>query len=155
MHDHPDRPSCESITANMTYTKDFNMRIKALATFIADNSTQACKALSGLELVSQNGIRKNETQAIAEACRELEALLTEPHEWVAHVAWAYMDSVALSIVLEMKIHRHIQQGDNPTSLAQLAEMTGGSIELISKHETYRLISEKTNSVWQKGQWGNV
>ena len=94
------------------------MRIKALATFIADNSTQACKALSGLELVSQNGIRKNETQAIAEACRELEALLTEPHEWVAHVAWAYMDSVALSIVLEMKIHRHIQQPNLARSISR-------------------------------------
>ncbi|RAL07780.1 uncharacterized protein BO97DRAFT_325102, partial [Aspergillus homomorphus CBS 101889] len=74
---------------------------------------------------------QSQTQEVIDACQELTALLTEPHEWVANVAWGYVDSVVLSLVLEMKIHHHVLQAPGAISLLQLTERTGDSINLIS------------------------
>jgi hypothetical protein len=114
----------------MTHTNNLHAKVQELSYFIAQNAPQSCKSVLEHDSTLARGGLKNEAPAIIAACQELAALLSEPHEWVAHAAWAYMDSVALSLVLEMKIHHHIQ-GDGPTSLAQLAKVTGGSVDLIS------------------------
>ncbi|KAJ5900191.1 uncharacterized protein N7473_004261 [Penicillium subrubescens] len=116
----------------MSHKNGTSDRIKALSLFIAQNATQVSELQLGSKPDLTSGELEKMTQAVSDACRELEALLTEPHEWLAQVAWGYMDSVALSIVLEMNIHRHIQAGDSQTSLAQLADITGGSIDLIKR-----------------------
>jgi hypothetical protein len=116
----------------MSHKNGTSDRIKALSLFIAQNATQVSELRLGSKPNLTSGELDKMTQAVSDACRELEALLTEPHEWLAQVAWGYMDSVALSVVLEMNIHRHIQAGEGQTSLAQLADITGGSIDLISK-----------------------
>lgn len=118
----------------MTHTNDLRARVQELSEFIAQNAPQACKPVLQSDTALASGELKNEAQTVTEACQELAALLTEPHEWVAHAAWAYMDTVALSLALEMNIHRHVQEGDGSTSLAQLVKMTGGSIHLISEYE---------------------
>lgn len=118
----------------MTHPKDMSARVEEISSFIAQNGPKAFNSVLQSDPALASSGMKNEVQAVTEACQELAALLTEPHEWMAHAAWAYMDTVALSIVLEMNIHRHIPEGDGSTSLAQLEKMTGGSIHLISKYE---------------------
>ena len=118
----------------MTPTNDLRARVQVLSDFIAQNAPLACKPVLQSDSALARGGLKNEAQEVAEACQELAALLTEPHEWIAHAAWAYMDTVALSLVLEMNIHHHVQEGDGSTSLAQLVKLTGGSIHLISEYE---------------------
>ncbi|KAJ5928540.1 hypothetical protein N7466_007496 [Penicillium verhagenii] len=116
----------------MTRSNDMHARIEEISSFIAQNAPRAFKSVLQSDPALESSGMKTEVQAVTEACQELASLLTEPHEWLAQAAWAYMDTVALSIVVEMNIHRHIQEGGGSTSLAQLEKMTGGSIQLIKR-----------------------
>jgi hypothetical protein len=61
----------------MPHTND--VKIKALSSFIAENATQSCKPFPELPIL-MNGVLKHKTQAAIDACRELEANLTEPYK---------------------------------------------------------------------------
>lgn len=114
----------------MAIDLNFLARVEALSTLIAQNTPRVARDV----LQSGSGTLSDKEQAriqVIDACQELTALLTEPHEWVANVAWGYVDSVVLSLVLQMRIHHHVPQAPEAISLLQLSERTGGSIDLIS------------------------
>ncbi|BAE65651.1 unnamed protein product [Aspergillus oryzae RIB40] len=77
---------------------------------------------------------RDQIQVVINACQELTALLTEPYEWIANAAWGYVDSVALSLVLSLKVHRHVPKNGGTISLVDLAAKTGSSVVLITRQD---------------------
>ncbi len=75
---------------------------------------------------------QQEVNLITKASAQLQSLISEPNRWVAHSAWSYLDSVAISLCLEMGLHKLIEPGDKTTTLDHLVQCTGASPALISK-----------------------
>ncbi|GIC90519.1 uncharacterized protein Aud_006954 [Aspergillus udagawae] len=116
----------------MTITLNPNTRVEALSSLISQKAPRAVRDVLQSGSATLPDKEQSQIREVIDACQELTALLTEPHEWISNVAWGYVDSVALSLVLEMKIHHHVPQAPGAISLSQLTENTGGSMDLIKR-----------------------
>lgn len=117
----------------MTTPNDTQARVSALSSLISQNTSRA--AQDGLleHTGAQTREERDQIQGVIDACQELSALLTEPHEWMADAAWAYVDSVALQLIIEMNIHNHVPCRPGVISLSELTEKTGGATHLVSEY----------------------
>lgn len=73
---------------------------------------------------------ENETTSIISSCRQLEALLTSPEDWIGKFAGSYNNSVALGLVLELEIPNHLSMRET-TSIEELISLSGASRSLLS------------------------
>jgi hypothetical protein len=80
--------------------------------------------------------RDHDIEGLLEATAKLQALVLEPNQLTTGVAWAYFDSAALCLVMDMKIPSLIPPGDRGSTLEQLASSTGASSQLISKRDPF-------------------
>jgi hypothetical protein len=107
-------------------------KIKALANSVLQYADQC-------EKQDPYDISKSEQgKQISAACSELASLTASPRNWVIQVACGYIGSMALSLILELKIHTAISDGTATTSLDELAKKTGAAKQIISessKHNT--------------------
>lgn len=69
---------------------------------------------------------------IINACAKLTSLIANPAEHVMEISWGYSESVAICIALDMELFHHVKVGNATTSLQQLADLSGSSIDLLSK-----------------------
>lgn len=93
---------------------------------------RACNGRSS-DFTSQQGqMLQNQAEAVALECRKLQALISEPKDWMVQAAWSYCDSVALSAVIEMGIPTLIKPGGKGVTLSYLAGRTNASPALISE-----------------------
>lgn len=98
-------------------------RVDFLTSQILNHSKGYTKALGQIENVE-------EASKLSAACRELDALLTPPEEWMSRVAGSFNNSVALCLVLDLKIPNILSERQ-VTSLDLLANTTGANKSLIS------------------------
>lgn len=67
---------------------------------------------------------------ILRACERIMALVQGPVEWFMFQNMAFMEPSCVAIAIDLGIPEHIAPGPEPTSLAQLVEITGAASELI-------------------------
>ncbi|KAG4442106.1 hypothetical protein IFR05_002392 [Cadophora sp. M221] len=75
---------------------------------------------------------QEQAEVVTNACSKLQASVVEPSQWVGQAAWSYCDSVALSRVFEMNIHKLIEPEGEGATMECLTKSTGASPELISR-----------------------
>ncbi|EZF22785.1 hypothetical protein H112_04290 [Trichophyton rubrum D6] len=93
---------------------------------------RACNGRSS-DFTSQQGqMLLNQAEAVARECRKLQALVSEPKDWMVQAAWSYCDSVALSAAIEMGIPTLIKPGGKGVTLSYLATCTNASPALIKR-----------------------
>ena len=63
---------------------------------------------------------------------KLALLVLTPRKWVIRTAWSYTTSVALSLVLELRLERHIRNDPQGTTLCELGQRTNADKQVISK-----------------------
>lgn len=73
---------------------------------------------------------ESETSSIISACRELEALLTSPEDWISKVAGSYNNAVALCLVLDLGIPKLLSER-KLTCIETLMDLSGASISVLS------------------------
>lgn len=122
---------------SLTYAPDADALL-AMSNTIAEqvrkyaDMKQACNGSAG-DSSSQPGQKLQEqAEAVARECGRLQALISEPNQWMVQAAWSYYDSVALSLVIEMGIPKLIQPDGKGVTLAYLAGSTKSSPALISE-----------------------
>lgn len=100
---------------------------------------QASKYMEMVQECQANDSSPEQTKNIQEQAKvaiktgaQLQAMMTDPSQWMIEAAWSYTDSVALSLVLELGIHRLITPGEKGKTLEQLCDLTEASSALISK-----------------------
>lgn len=101
-----------------------NNRVEHLSTCISNFSQ------SRLDKLIQGENVEYETSSIISACRELEALLTSPEDWIGKFAGSYNNSAALCLVLDLKIPKYLAEQDI-TSIETLINLSGVSRPLLS------------------------
>jgi hypothetical protein len=80
--------------------------------------------------LTQGRNAESETLKIISACRELEALLTSPEDWISKFAGSYNNSVALCLLLDLDIPKYLSEQE-PTSIETLMSLSGASESLLS------------------------
>ncbi|KAF7629620.1 O-methyltransferase-domain-containing protein [Aspergillus flavus] len=116
----------------MSIENSLHSRAEALTSLITQHASGAVANISKSRSMRSTVQERDQIQVVINACQELTALLTEPYEWIANAAWGYVDSVALSLVLNLKVHRHVPRNGGTISLVELAAKTGSSVVLISR-----------------------
>ncbi|PHH92284.1 hypothetical protein CDD83_8098 [Cordyceps sp. RAO-2017] len=81
---------------------------------------------------------RDRAEAVANTGGQLQALITDPSHWMAQSAWAYYDSVALCLCIEMKIAEHIEPGEKGATLEDLVKSTGASSGLITARNHFQI-----------------
>ena len=100
-------------------------KIELLAKQILHDAGQ-CRA-EGREDISLSDSMKK----ISSSCTEIASLAATPRNWVIKTACSYTTCMALSIVLEFSLQKHIRDGDGTTSLDELVQMSGVTKQVIS------------------------
>lgn len=114
----------------------YSSEVENLSTCISNSSRiRTEKLLQGKDVVS-------ETSSIISACRELEALLTSPEDWIGKFAGSYNNSVALCLVLDLKIPTYLSERET-TSIDTLIGRTGASKSIISNE----ILQMMTTQFW--------
>ncbi|KAK6352248.1 hypothetical protein TWF730_009079 [Orbilia blumenaviensis] len=67
---------------------------------------------------------------ISDVCRELQSYAAPPRHWVIGVACSYTQSMALSLIVEMGLQKHVSNTKVPTRLEDLVSRTNYSREII-------------------------
>ncbi|KAB8271464.1 S-adenosyl-L-methionine-dependent methyltransferase [Aspergillus minisclerotigenes] len=99
-------------------------KIELLAKQILNDAGQ-CRA-EGREDISLSDSMKK----ISSSCTEIASLAATPRNWVIKTACSYTTCMALSIILEFGLQKHIRDGDGTTSLDELVQMSGVNKEVI-------------------------
>ncbi|EFR00715.1 sterigmatocystin 8-O-methyltransferase [Nannizzia gypsea CBS 118893] len=75
---------------------------------------------------------QEQAEVVARECGKLQALISEPKDWMVQAAWSYCDSVAISTVIEMGIPTLIKPDGKGVTLSYLASCTNASPALIKR-----------------------
>lgn len=98
-----------------------------------------CQRAPGQVWMQNRQSLREQAELVTRSSAQLQALISEPSQWMAQAAWSYCDSVALSLSLEMGIPTHIEPGEEGTTMDHLAECTGASPALISERHAGSLL----------------
>ncbi|KAB8542087.1 hypothetical protein FH972_025550 [Carpinus fangiana] len=69
---------------------------------------------------------------IVQACERMMALVLGPTEWFMYQNMSFVDPACVATAQRMGLFEHITVGDDPTSLADLAEKTGADVDIIER-----------------------
>lgn len=84
---------------------------------------------------------QDQVNVVMKESTKLQALISDPDQWVTLAAWSYLDSVALGLSLDMDIPNHVEPGDKGATLDDLVRSTGASAVVISMNKLYLLASK--------------
>jgi hypothetical protein len=97
------------------------------------------KAIPDVVDTQSDSYDKSRLEAIR-ACEKMYARLHDPFEWLFVESASYVFPAAISVILELKVPRHVSLDRTcPTSIDQLAVATGASAELLGNCARWQLL----------------